>query len=98
LTDVQEHQATKGIDPMLLAKVRDVEEETKTVVTVRWSYMKALKAQQKCFVYENKRRRSLSLPLVPALAIAVNAQALEGIEGRNFILIFLYYFFSNPGL
>jgi hypothetical protein len=78
-----EHQATKGIDPMLLTRVRAVEEETKTVVTVRWSYMKALKAQQKCFVYENKRRRSLSLPLVPALAIAVNAQALEGIEGRN---------------
>ena len=57
-------------------QVRRVEGETKNVVTIRWSYMAALKAQHKCLMYENKRRTSLHLPpllVAPPTAAAAAA-------------------------
>ena len=38
---------------------------------LRWSYVDALKAQAHCFRYEQKRRATVGVPLLPPMKVAV---------------------------
>ena len=56
-TQVLNHQESPKLD----FKMKAVENMTSTLILIRWNFMKALKAQKHCWIYENSRRKSLRL-------------------------------------
>ena len=56
-TQVLNHQESPKLD----FKMKAVENITSTLILIRWNFMKALKAQKHCWIYENSRRKSLRL-------------------------------------